>query len=292
MSPSSSVRRARPLLGSFVEITAIAENESAAHRGIDAAFAAVEEVQRRMSFHDPASTLSQLNRLAVQQSVTVDAWTYAVLEAAADLHRTSGGIFDVTIAPRLQALGFLPGESFAETGSFADVELLPENRVLFHRPLALDLGGIAKGFAVDRAVDVLYEMGISSGLVNAGGDLRAFGGEAFPIAIRHPADPAATLTSVSLRGCALATSAHYFADRLAPGATLGPIVDPRTGALAARIRSATVRASTALLADALTKVVMLAGEASLPLLETYSAAAIFVATGGEAVCSPAWHAAL
>src|SRR6185437_14298893 len=96
-SRSSEVRRARPLLGTFVEIAVDGWCADSAHCAIDAAFAAIEEVQRRMSFHDPASTLSRLNREAAQRAVPVDAWTFAVLRAAARVHRVSGGAFDVTV---------------------------------------------------------------------------------------------------------------------------------------------------------------------------------------------------
>ena len=126
------------------------------------------------------------------------------------------------------------------------------------------------------------------GLVNAGGDLRAFGRRPHRIAVRHPENPQAMHYALRLQNAALATSAHYFAGRWSPGQTLAPIVDPRTGARAERVRSATVRAPSAMLADALTKVVMLTGEAALPVLTHFRADAIFIATGARAMCSPGW----
>ena len=291
---STELRQARPLLGTIVELVVDGLGEKAARAAMAEAFAVVAEVQRRMSFHDPASVLSQINREAARGTVAVDEWTFAVLTAAAEMYRVSDGVFDVTITPHLQRLGFLPAENHASRGavgaaSFADVELLAGNRVRFCRTdVRVDLGGIAKGFAVDQAVAALQRSGVPRGLVNAGGDLRAFGDGPFPVAIRHHENPRATLTTVALQNAALATSAHYFADRLVPGSTAGPIIHPRTGAQAQRIRSASVRADSAMLADALTKVVMLAGEAALPVLRHFRAAAIFVATGTEARCSPGW----
>ncbi|MEP6669751.1 MAG: FAD:protein FMN transferase [Chthoniobacter sp.] len=295
-SRSSEVRRARPLLGTFVEIAAGGLPEGEAHRAIEAAFAVVEEVQRRMSFHDPESMLSRLNREAARRAVQVDAWTFRVLAAAAEVHRVSEGVFDVTVAPHLQALGFLPGDAPAAAGapfaSFADVQLLPDRHVRFRRAgVCLDLGGIAKGFAVDRAVAALRRAGVPRGLVNAGGDLRVFGGEQ-RVAIRHPELPQAAHRSLPLRNAALATSAHYFAERWQPGQTLAPIIDPHTGQRVTQVLSATVRARQAMLADALTKVVMLRGEAALATLQHFSADAIFFTTSGEERCSPRWHAAL
>ncbi|HSI15059.1 MAG TPA: FAD:protein FMN transferase [Chthoniobacter sp.] len=296
-SRSSEVRRARPLLGTFVEIAVGGLRAEAAHRAIDAAFATIEEVQRRMSFHDPESMLSRLNRGAAREPVQVDAWTFAVLRAAERVHRISGGAFDVTIAPRLQALGFLPGKRMraprgAKPASFADVELLPGRRVRFHRPdIRLDLGGIAKGYAVDRAVGVLQRAGVPRGVVNAGGDLRAFG-EAQGVAIRHPDQPQAIYRTLPLHDAAIATSAHYFAERWQAEQQLAPIIEPQTGKQVSQLRSATVRARTAMLADALTKVVMLRAEAALPVLNHFRADAIFVSASGEEKCTPRWHAAL
>src|SRR5262249_11850827 len=105
---SSEIRRARPLLGTFVEIVVDEMSRREGDRAIDAAFRTIEDVQDRMSFHDPGSTLSFLNRNAGHISVPVDEWTFKVLETAAEVYRISQGVFDVTIAPHLQARGFLP----------------------------------------------------------------------------------------------------------------------------------------------------------------------------------------
>ncbi|MGB8170081.1 MAG: FAD:protein FMN transferase [Chthoniobacteraceae bacterium] len=296
---SNSVRRARPLLGTIVEIQVAGLGERECHAAIETAFATVEEVQQRMSFHEPTSTLSRLNRLAALAPMRVDAWTWDVLRFAEKVHRVSGGLFDVTIAPVLQAQGFLPaGESDLPgtkqaAPSFADVQFLPDRMIRFHHPgVRIDLGGIAKGFAVDQAVATLCEAGVPRGLVNAGGDLRAFGEEPFPVVIRHPDAPSMALAEIDLCEAALATSAHYFAERQVPGAAFAPIIHPTSGQTARAVRTATVRAATAMAADALTKVVMLAGEAALPILEQFDADAIFVAEGGQAMCSPGFHATL
>ena len=286
----AETRQARPLLGTIVELVVGGLGEKAARAAMADAFATVAEVQRRMSYHDPASVLSRINREAERGAVAVDEWTFAVLSAAAEMHRVSGGIFDVTVASQLETLGFLPAtRGLASGANFQHVELNTDRTIRFQRPnMRIDLGGIAKGFAVDQAVAAMQRSGVPRGLVNAGGDLRAFGGEPFPVAIRHHENPRATLATVALHNAALATSAHYFAGRIVPGSTAGPIIDPQTGAQARRIRSASVRAESTMHADALTKVVMLAGEAALPTLRHFRADAIFVASGAQAMCSPGW----
>jgi hypothetical protein len=150
-----SICRARPLLGTFVEIRSAGASRSAAEQAVEAAFAAIAKVQRLMSFHDADSDVSRLNREAFNHSVVVDPWTYEVLETALALHRQSMGAFDIAVAPALQELGVLPsneGERDVgriERATSGAIELLPDNRVCFHHPATrIDLGGIAKGFAV------------------------------------------------------------------------------------------------------------------------------------------------
>ncbi|MFM2081579.1 MAG: hypothetical protein RL380_270, partial [Verrucomicrobiota bacterium] len=143
-SCSSDLRRCRPLLGTFVEITARGSVEA-----VNAAFAAVERVQNLLSAHDSASELSLLNREAATRVVTVSRETFAVLRCADRLAQESHGAFDYTVAPTLAAWGLLPIHlSRKNPGNWRDVLLLPHRQVRFLRPLALDLGGIAKGFAV------------------------------------------------------------------------------------------------------------------------------------------------
>ena len=159
------------------KIQASGASKADLNAGIDAAFEAVASVHRLMSFHEPDSDVSRLNRLASVHPVSVDPWTYEVLRIAVELHFRSRGAFDITIAPDLQALGLLPGlgegsRDVPEARSANQVELLGDKMVRFAGPgIRIDLGGIAKGFAVDRALDALRGFGIVNGLVNAGGDL-------------------------------------------------------------------------------------------------------------------------
>ncbi len=176
-----NIRRAKPLLGTFVEIQASGASTADLNAGIDAAFDAVAKVHRLMSFHEPDSDVSRLNQSASSHPVRVDPWTYEVLRMAVELQFRSRGAFDITIAPVLQALGLLPGvgegwRDVQRRRSPNQVELLGDRLVRFSGPgIRIDLGGIAKGFAVDRALEALRGFGVVNGLVNAGGDLAAFG---------------------------------------------------------------------------------------------------------------------
>ena len=251
MSAHIEIRRCRPLLGTFVEITARGAHPARLERGLRRAFAAIEALQARLSAHDPASEISRLNRAAHARPVAVGADAWRVLRAAARLARQSGSAFDATLAGRSRDIVFLSGR-----------------RVRFARALRVDLGGIAKGYCVDRAVAALRRAGVASGLVNAGGDLRAFGPHAFPLHLRHPADPSRLIAVDELRDAALATSASYAAwqERCA-----GRVRDARGGRPLDAGTSVSVRASSALLADALTKAVALDGARAEPLLARYRA---------------------
>src|SRR2546429_8037870 len=103
------LRRAKPVLGTFVEFAAAHAAPDLMESAVEDAFNAIARVHRCMSFHDPASDVSRLNHHAAAGAVTVDPWTFQVLEAAVELHRGSGGIFDIGVAPAVQGAGLLPG---------------------------------------------------------------------------------------------------------------------------------------------------------------------------------------
>lgn len=286
---SRVIRRARPLLGTFVEITAWGLEETALRSAIDRAFHTIERLQSRLSVHDAASEVSRLNREANARPVRVSGDTWRVLRAAVRLSRQSGGAFDVT-ATRARASRrhcFL-------AGSFHDIKFLAARRVRFARPLRIDLGGIAKGYCVDRAVAELRRCGARAGLVNAGGDLRVFGERTFALHLRHPADPSQLVPWNRIRDAAVATSASYATGRRR---CAGFVVDGRSGVRIGPGISVTVRASSALVADALTKVIAATGAQAAPILARYGAHAwVFTAVDaarrrGNPIGSREWSCA-
>lgn len=276
----NEVRRLRPGLGTFVDIRARGESEAGLRAAVESAFAAIRRVHGLMSFHDPASDVSLLNRRAAHGAVPVSAWTWTVLREAQRLSRLSAGAFDITVGGVLVRQGFLPspgGLAPARGASWRDLELLPGRRVRFRRRLWIDLGGLAKGFAVDRAVAALRAAGVTAGSVNAGGDLRVFGACAERILVRHPASPQCAVALCRLRGGAVATSAPYFAMRRRGGRRVSPLRDPRTGRSCTRAVSVSVRAATCLRADALTKLVLADPARARAVLKVYRARAWIMA---------------
>jgi thiamine biosynthesis lipoprotein len=289
---SADIRRARPLLGTLVEITAAGPEHDALEDAVEAAFAAIAKVQRRMSFHDPASDVSRLNRATAARPVRVDPWTFDVIAAAVDLNRRSRGAFDITVAPLLQNLGLLPafGVPCAAPAPHDAVELLSGCRIRLRPGTRIDLGGIAKGFAVDRAVAVLRAHRVAGGLVNAGGDLAAFGPRPWSVCIRDPRDPRQMIGAIDIVDEALASTGGGFDPFASPAVARTAVIDARACAPASACAGATVRAPCAMLADALTKIAMIEGEAAAPLLKDIGASALLVRPDGDVWITPSWQA--
>lgn len=182
---SNLVRRMRPLMGCFVEIALPAGlDPSRAERAFEAAFASLSDSAAAWSFQDPASLLSRLNSGA---TVAVDRHTERLLRLARALTRASRGLFNCTVGGALVASGRLPdhgGAAALPQGQAGDIEV-GRGWARLARPVRLTLDGIAKGFAVDLAIEALQREGVEAGLINAGGDLRVFGGLAVPLERRE-----------------------------------------------------------------------------------------------------------
>lgn len=281
-SPPRPVERARPLLGTMVSVRACFADTATAHTAIDAVFAEIALVHRLMSFHEPGSDVSRLNREAAVRPVAVDGRTFEVLRLAQALACASKGCFDVTVGGRAVRAGALPRPPYATPpdpdASWLDVELIePLGAVAFRRPLWIDLGGIAKGYAVDRAIERLRAAGARQASVNAGGDLRVMGTDPELVHLRCGTAHPAALPVLEVADGAVASSGSGLDPEVAPalhfdGASKVQVPDGRF---------VTVVAPTCMVADALTKVVMAQGEEARPLLARYCAGAhLFDHTSG------------
>jgi FAD:protein FMN transferase len=234
-------RRMRPLLGTFVEVSA---QGPAAAAAVDAALRSLEDSQRRWSLQDEASELSALNRSGGAR-VPLARSTLRLLRLACALQRRSGGGFDCTVGGLLSdARGrWLP------RGTPDDLEI-GDGWARLRRPLRITLDGIAKGYAVDRAIAALRGAGAVAGWINAGGDLRVFGAHALPV---HRREADGRLTPLGLlRNAAVATSGVRPAGAPPDARHPAEILAPAGRRAAPGCWS--VLASSAWRADALTKV--------------------------------------
>ncbi len=274
-----TLTRARPLLGTLVEISARGTSGHTLNTAIERAFVAVARIQALMSYHDPQSDVSRLNRNGTA-GITVDPHTWFVLDTARALAEASNGLFDISIAPDLVREGFLPHHAdLAPADAAANwqhIELLPDHRVRFSRPLHIDLGGIAKGYAVDCAIRALQDAGLLAGRVNAGGDLRLFGEAAETIRVRHPGAATQLLPLCQLREGAVATSASYFSQRQHQGRVVTPLINAATRQPCIDTRSVSVLADQCMLADALTKVVFAEPDQAIAVLDHFGAHAVMI----------------
>jgi thiamine biosynthesis lipoprotein len=246
-------RRARPLLGTFVEI-AVAGETREADRATDAGFEAIETMHRLASFQDPESELSKLNR-AGGAEMEVDPLLARVLRLAAAMTRASDGLFNATLGGALVLRGVLPDHGFGDVapfGSADDIEV-KGNRARLKNNILVSLDGIAKGFAVDLAIKAMKREGVAAGWINAGGDLRVFGDMDIPVHRRD--EDGRTIQIGRLRDGAIATSEiSTEANPRFPGC----IMEAGYGTPQPGVWS--VVASTAWRADSLTKVAALAPE--------------------------------
>jgi thiamine biosynthesis lipoprotein len=265
-----------------VAIEAIAGDADLASRALEAGFAAIRAVHQAMSFHDPASVLSRINRDAASRPVRVDHHTWRVMRAADALHRATDGRFDPTVAGSLVAQGRLPRPEGAPdpvtAASWNDLDLSRHGWVRMRRPVWIDLGGIAKGYAVDRAIRAMRRAGAVSLRVNAGGDLRLHTPTAEPVHVRDPVQPGRVYRLGRLGCGAMATSAPY-ADDAPPWSG---IVDPSGAVLPGDTPSVTVFARRCIWADALTKLVALAPGRAEPVVRRLGALAVVIHHGGHA----------
>ncbi|QWD72767.1 FAD:protein FMN transferase [Polynucleobacter sp. UB-Raua-W9] len=269
--------RCKALLGTFIEISIDQDDD----RAIDSAFSTVKQVQNLMSFHNPLSELTQMNRWAHLVAMEVHPWTAQILQIAINVYEQSNGLFNCGIGNRLVAAGLLPIHidlSQYEFGGIQDIQFLEPQVITSTKPICLDLGGIAKGFAVDKAVESLMVSGVQSGCVNAGGDLRVFGDNPRSVQIRNPNKPRQLIDIGSLQNGAIATSGLYFANR---DQHLSHIINPLAqDASEAHVNvpdSYSILAHECVYADALTKVLALSGRHDHPCFRHFSAQAIRIA---------------
>ena len=227
-------RRARPLLGTLVEISW----DGPAQAGADA-FDVIARLQGRLSRFEADSEIARFNRMEPGDSLQVSAPTSHVLAAAAMLERASDGVFDITLGRGAQAWRLAHGILYKlQTG------------------LELDLGGIAKGYAVDAALAMLRRAGCRWACVNAGGDLRTFGARSVALQLRNEAS-GGVVELGSLRDGSFATS-HF-----APGSRSALHGAAGDGSA---VRHVSVAAPRCIWADALTKIVAATGQPQHPLV--------------------------
>ena len=265
-------------LGTVVEIGCHAASEMDARAAVAAAFEEVALIHRLMSFHDENSDVSRLNSRGAREAVMVNPRTIDVIRTACEISRLSEGHFDITVAPELVRAGHLPRAASAceprSGATWRDISILAENAVAFRQPLWIDLGGIAKGYAVDRAFSICSALSGGSCLVNAGGDARVSDDLTGAVCLDVPDRDARQIPRVELSGGSIASSCGRPAARLYKGVMTGPHIDGVSRVALDPRRFVSVLAESCMIADALTKVVLATSDIVPGLLGHYGATAL------------------
>lgn len=280
------------VMGTFSRAVAIAPSEKLARACVAAAFDEQRRVEELMSYHNPDSELNAVNREACQRAVKVDEATFEVLEKARQFSELSGGAFDVTIGAlgelwrRAAATDTVPtGAEIAEARSKVGYDKLlldPNTRTVRFAAegMRIDLGGIAKGYAVDKSVEAMKKRGAAGGMVDLGGNIRCFGRppegqECWRVGLQDPnvapdeLGGSKLLLVLTITDESVATSGDYRRFVKVQGSKESHIIDTGTGKGARKLVSDTVIAPDAITADALSTAVNVLGpDAGLALVES------------------------
>jgi thiamine biosynthesis lipoprotein len=295
------VRRSRIMMGTVVEIRAAGLSTKILEPAVEATFSEMEHLDKLLSRYNTDSEVSRLSQSTKGGDVSLP--TAEVLTLGLEVSRKSGGAFDMTLG-KLKTLWVFDKEtptlpnaaelSTALSGIGPKALILEGQQLRKASPqLQLDLGGIAKGYAVDRAIAILKQHGVLNASVNAGGDMYLLGQRPerpWRIGIQHPREEKGVLETLQISNRAVVTSGDYERFFEKDGVRYHHIFNPQTGMPARNCQSVTIVTDSVALGDALaTAVFVLGPKAGLTLLEQFpQAEGLVVAADGSRHSSPGW----
>lgn len=295
----------RVIMGTFSRVVVVARSEKAGRACIAAAFKVQRRIESLMSYHRPDSELNRVNRHAAERPVPVNPLTFEVLQKAVYFSELSGGAFDVTVGPLVdlwRAAGDANEPPSEAALTEARLRVGYEKLILEPKEMTvqfategmrIDLGGIAKGFAIDKSVEAVRKGGALGGMVDIGGDIRCFGRppegqEHWRIGLQDPTEATEDLITgeplliLQLSDAAVTTSGDYRRYTTVAGRKQSHIMDAQTGRGANQLVSVTIIAPNATTADALaTAVSVLGPQKGLALIETLPAVETILLPAGE-----------
>ena len=270
------MKETRALMDTLCEISCYSPDGNKAVRAIDEAFKEMQRIEKVFSKFDENSELSKINKIAGLENIKVSEEAFRLTERAIYYSRISDGAFDVTVAPLMETWGFvrkhksMPGEDDIKNAlksvGYKNIELDSKKLSIrfLNKDTKIDFGGIAKGYAIDRARDVLVSNGIKNGLVNLGGNIFALGNapgkKNWKIGVQDPRNKSRLLYSFELTDMAISTSGNYERFFEIGGKRYSHIMNPLTGEPCQGIISVTVALDSAERADALSTAIFVMGE--------------------------------
>lgn len=277
------VQRTQMLMGTLVQITSVAPSEAQAQASATAGFQEIRRLEDLLSTWIPTSELSRVNDAAGREPVAVSPDTLLILQRSLEMARLTDGGFNIVVGPAIQAWRVteqqrVPSdmelEALRPLVDLAQLRLDQKGATAFlARPgMRVDVGGIGKGFAADRAVTVMQRAGATAGVVALSGDIKTFGrmpdGRPFTFGIQHPRKEGALLARLDLQDEAISTAGDYerFFER--EGIRYHHILDPKTLQPARGCQSVTIVATEGVMADGLdTGIFVMGPEAGMALIE-------------------------
>jgi thiamine biosynthesis lipoprotein len=253
-------------MGTLVTITAVASDKDVGYRAIQAGFDEIKRLERLLSTWRPDSELSHVNAEAGHLPVQVSQETLALVVRSMEMAQLTDGGFNITVGPAMEAWSFterqhIPnGEELRRLKPLVDwttVQINKEARTIFlpSKGMRIDIGGIGKGYAADRAVEEMKRAGARSGVVALSGDIKTFGvlpeRDGFPVGIKHPREDETLIAVIDLKDEAISTAGDYerFFER--DGVRYHHILNPQTLLPARGCQSVTVIAKEGAVADGL-----------------------------------------
>jgi len=263
----SAYKKSKALLDTFVTITVVAASQDMADKAIEDAFDIIEKFGDLVNFYSDKSELSAINRNAGIREVRVSPETLDIIEKALFVSEKSGGAFDPTIGPEIKLWDFLKKVKPSDAEIRKNLPLVNYKNIIIdrtkstvflsRRDMLLDLGGIAKGFAADLAVQSLKQKGISSGLVAVAGDIKAFGlkpdKKPWIVGIKNPRQKSnddEIIARVPLSDKAISTSGDYERYFIMDGKRFHHLLIPKSGYPANTCQSVSVIADQGVMTDA------------------------------------------
>jgi thiamine biosynthesis lipoprotein len=263
-------------MGSTFEITVVDDDAIRANNHIDAAVTEIKRIERLISSWDMASQTSEINKNAGVKAIRVKKELFQLIERAKSISKLTDGAFDISYASMDRIWKFdesmeqMPSDkeiklSVAKVGA-KSIELDAKNKTIFLKKegMKIGFGAIGKGYAADKAKTLLQERGVTSGIINASGDMNAWGsqpdGTPWRVAIRNPMNKNKVFALMPLQNKAVVTSGNYEKYVCFNGVRYAHIIDPRTGYPATELISVTVFAPKAEIADALATAVFVMGK--------------------------------
>jgi thiamine biosynthesis lipoprotein len=265
-------KRTDAIMGTRIYVELWDNNETHANESIDAVMADMHRIDDLMSHYKPESQLSRINQHAADAPVQVDKELFDLIKLSTHYSEITDGAFDITYA----SVGYLynypehihPTEEQIKAAlpavNWRNMKFNDADHSVFfeHKGMRIDLGGIGKGYAVDKGIEILQKRGIEHAVVTAGGDTRIIGdrmGRDWLVAIRHPDDPNKVVTRIPISNAAMSTSGDYERYFDENGVRYHHIIDPHTGHSASKVRSATVIGPTATQTDGMSKTAFVLG---------------------------------